>query len=163
MRLVRVWAALAGGFAGTLVLTTVLRAATEAGLTRMDLPFLLGTAVTSDRARAKALGYAAHVVMGLVFALGYYGLFLAVGRHEWWLGALFGFGHGVLSGAVLVTVLLPLVHPRMGSPLSDATTSALLEPPGFLQRNYGPRTPLVSLAAHVAYGTIVAAFLNLAR
>ena len=38
--------ALAGGFIGTLVLTTALRSANELGLTRIDLPFLLGTAVT---------------------------------------------------------------------------------------------------------------------
>ena len=34
-----IWAALAGGFIGTLVLTTALRAANELGLTRVDLPF----------------------------------------------------------------------------------------------------------------------------
>ena len=51
-----VWGALAGGFAGTLVLTTILRGASELGLTRMDLPFLLGTAFTANRPRAKALG-----------------------------------------------------------------------------------------------------------
>jgi hypothetical protein len=45
-----------GGFIGTLVLTTWLRAASELRLTRIDLPFLLGTAVTADRLRAKALG-----------------------------------------------------------------------------------------------------------
>ena len=38
--------ALAGGFIGTLVLTTGLRAATELRLTRIDLPFLLGTVFT---------------------------------------------------------------------------------------------------------------------
>jgi hypothetical protein len=35
--------AIAGGFVGTLVLTSGLRAASELRLTRMDLPFLLGT------------------------------------------------------------------------------------------------------------------------
>lgn len=159
---ISIWAALAGGFAGTLVLTTVLRAATEARLTRMDLPFLLGTAVTANRTRAKAIGYAAHFLFGMAFALGYYALFLAVGRHDWWLGALFGLGHGLFAGTVLVNVLLPVVHPRMGTPLSDTTGAALLESPGFLQRNYGPQTPLVSLPAHVLYGTIVAAFLTMA-
>lgn len=44
-----IWAVLAGGFVGTLVLTTVLRTASELHLTRMDLPFLLGTVVTADR------------------------------------------------------------------------------------------------------------------
>ena len=144
-----IWAALAGGFVGTLVLTTVLRTATELHLTRMDLPFMLGTAVTEDRARAKAIGYAAHFVLGLAFAMGYYGLLLALGRSDWWLGALFGFGHRLVAGTVLINVLLPLVHPRMGTPLSDASTVALLEPPGFMQRNYGPQTPAVSLLAHI--------------
>jgi hypothetical protein len=160
---VSLWPALAGGFVGTLVLTTVLRTASEFHLTRMDLPFLLGTAITGDRARAKAIGYLAHFVMGELFALGYYALFLALGRHDWWLGALFGLGHGLFAGTVLINVLLPMVHPRMGTPLSDAGTVALLEPPGFMARNYGLRTPVVSLFAHVAYGTIIAVFLTLAR
>lgn len=155
-----VWAALAGGFVGTLVLTTVLRAASEVHLTRMDLPFLLGTAFTADRARAKALGYLAHAVMGLVFALGYYGLFLALGHHDWWIGTLLGLGHGLFAGTILVNALLPAVHPRMGSTLTDAGSVALLEPPGFLLRNYGPQTPAVSLLAHAAFGTIVAAFVS---
>ena len=157
-----IWAGLAGGFAGTLVLTTVLRAATELHLTRMDLPFLLGTVVTADRARAKVIGYAAHFGFGLVFALGYYGLFAAIGRHDWWLGALFGLGQGLFVGTSLVNLLLPVVHPRMGTPLSDAGTVALLEPPGFMLRNYGLQTPVVSLAAHILYGTTIALFLTLA-
>jgi hypothetical protein len=158
-----VWPALAGGFAGTLVLTTLLRMASELHLTRIDLPFLLGTAITADRAQAKAIGYLAHFVMGQIFALGYYALFLALGRHDWWLGALFGLGQGLFAGTVLINVLLPLVHPRMGTPFSDAGTVALLEPPGFMARNYGLQTPVVSLVAHVAYGTIIAVFLTLAR
>jgi hypothetical protein len=158
-----VWPVLAGGFAGTLVLTTVLRTASEFNLTRVDLPFLLGTAVTADRTRAKAVGYVAHFLMGQVFALGYYGLFLALGRHDWWLGAAFGAGQWMFAGTVLINVLLPLVHPRMGTPTSDFSTVALLEPPGFMARNYGLRTPAVSLAAHVAYGTIIATFLTLAN
>jgi hypothetical protein len=158
-----VWPVLAGGFAGTLVLTTALRTASEFNLTRMDLPFLLGTAVTADRTKAKAVGYVAHFVMGQVFALGYYGLFLALDRHDWWLGAAFGLAQGLFAGTVLINVLLPLVHPRMGTPMSDFSTVALLEPPGFMARNYGLRTPAVSLAAHIAYGTIIAAFLTLAR
>ena len=76
-----IWGALAGGFVGTLVLTTALRTANELGLTRVDLPFLLGTAVTGDRARAKALGYLLHLVAGEVFALVYYAIF-AAHRHE---------------------------------------------------------------------------------
>jgi hypothetical protein len=155
---VSIWGALAGGFVGTLVLTTALRAANELGLTRIDLPFLLGTAVTADRARAKALGYVFHLVAGEGFALVYLAIFAALDTSGWGLGALFGLLHGVVSSTVLVNVLLPVVHPRMGSPLSAADSSPLLEAPGFLMRNYGRSTPIATLLAHVAYGAIVGGF-----
>ena len=154
--------ALVGGFAGTVVLTTVLRTATELHLTRIDLPFLLGTTVTANRSTAKAVGYAAHFLVGLAFAAGYYLLFAVLDRHDWWLGAVFGLVHGVVAGTVLINVLLPLIHPRMGSPMSDATTVALLEAPGFLGRNYGRQTATVGLVAHVLYGVIVAVFASAA-
>ena len=63
------WSELAGGFAGTLVLTTMVRAASELGITRMDLAFLLGTTVTENRRKAKAIGYVFHFLLGLGFAL----------------------------------------------------------------------------------------------
>jgi hypothetical protein len=157
-----IWGAVAGGFAGTLVLTTALRAGNELGLTRMDLPFLLGTAFTTDRTRAKALGYVLHFLAGLAFALVYYAVFVAIDDSGWWLGAAFGLAHGLFSGTALVNILLPLVHPRMGTPFTAAPSVALLEPPGFLMRNYGVQTPLVSLAAHIGYGAVVGGFVSLA-
>jgi hypothetical protein len=159
---VSIWGAFAGGFAGTLVLTTVLRAANEGGLTRMDLPFLLGTAFTGDRVRAKALGYLLHFALGLIFALVYYAILSAIGESGWWLGAIFGLAHGLFAGTALVNLLLPLVHPRMGSDLTAAPAVALLERPGFMMVNYGLRTPLVSVAAHVGYGALVGGFISLA-
>jgi hypothetical protein len=159
---VSVWGALAGGFVGTLVLTTVLRTANELGLTRVDLPFLLGTAITGDRARAKALGYLLHLVTGAVFAIVYYAIFAAIDTSGWLLGALFGLLHGIVSATALVNVLLPVVHPRMGSVLSAADSNPLLEPPGFLMRNYGRGTPIVTLVAHVAYGAIVGGLTSMA-
>ncbi len=152
------WGAMAGAFIGTLVLTTLLRAASELRLTRIDLPFLLGTVVTTDRLRAKALGYLFHFFFGFFFALGYYALFRAVGRAGWSLGLAFGLVHGVFTGSALVNVLLPVVHPRMGTPLSSIESEALLEPPGFMMLNYGRGSPLASLVAHVAYGALVGGF-----
>jgi hypothetical protein len=157
-----IWGALAGGFAGTLVLTTILRAASELRLTRIDLPFLLGTAFTANRLRAKALGYALHFLAGFVFAVAYYAIFVAIDRSGWWLGALFGFFHALFAATALVNLLLPLVHPRMGSSLTGANTTALLEAPGFLMLNYGLQTPLVNIVAHVAYGALVGGFTQLA-
>jgi hypothetical protein len=156
-----VWGALAGGFIGTLVLTTALRTANELGLTRIDLPFLLGTAFTGDRARAKALGYVLHLAAGELFALCYYAVFIAIDTSGWPLGALFGLLHGIVSATALVGTLLPVVHPRMGSALSAADDSPLLEPPGFLLRNYGRGTPIVTLLAHIAYGAIVGGFASI--
>ena len=149
------WSALAGGFVGTLVLSTLLRAASEFRLTRMDLPFLLGTAVTDNRRRAKVWGYVLHFTLGLLFALGYAAIFAAIGVTGWRAGAMLGALHAAFVGTVLVNVLLPIVHPRIGTPESAADDIALLEPPGFLLLNYGRRTFVLTLAAHIAFGAIV--------
>jgi hypothetical protein len=156
-----IWGALAGGFVGTLVLTTLLQGASALGLTRIDLPFLLGTAFSGDRVRAKALGYGLHFVAGLIFAVIYFAIFSAIGHSGWWLGAIFGALHGLFAATALVSTLLPLVHPRMATPLSAAGSSPLLEPPGFLMLNYGARTPLITLVVHIAYGAIVGGFISL--
>jgi hypothetical protein len=158
-----VGAAVLGGFVGTLVLTTALTTASALRVTRMDIPFLLGTAWTPDRTRARVLGYALHFVAGLMFALGYYVVFVTLGRAGWRLGMMLGLLHGLFSGTTLVNVLLPAVHPRMGSSLSASNTTPLLEPPGFLMLNYGRATPVVTVAAHIVYGGIIGVFVAAGR
>ncbi len=78
-----------------------------------------------------------------------------LGWSSWWLGALFGAVHAVFVGTVIINVLLPVVHPLMGTPDTAANEAALIEPPGFLMGNYGRNTFLVSLVAHVMFGAIV--------
>ena len=153
-----IWGALAGGLVGTVLLTTGLRGAQELGWTRMDLPLLLGTIFTDRRSRASTIGYAVHFANGLLFALLYYAIFSAVGRAGWLFGAGLGAVHGIFAGGALVTILLPAVHPRMGTPWSDAEETPLLEAPGFLLHNYGERTALWTLLAHIPYGAIVGGF-----
>jgi hypothetical protein len=155
---VSIWGALAGGFAGTLVLTAALSGASELRLTRMDLPFLLGTALSSNRMRAKLIGYALHFVAGVLFALAYYGLFAVLGRAGWRLGMLFGLVHALFAGTVLVNIILPVMHPRLGTFYSAANSESFLEPPGFMLMNYGRATPIVTLLAHLLYGAIVGGF-----
>jgi hypothetical protein len=155
---VTLWGALAGGFVGTIVLTSGLRLAQELGWTRMDIPLLLGTVFTDDRDRATVIGVAVHFLNGLVFALGYYAIFRAVDQAGWAFGAALGVVHAALAGGLLVTLLLPAVHPRMGTPWSDAEETPLLEAPGFMLMNYGRRTALWTLLGHVAYGAIVGGF-----
>ena len=137
-----IWGAIAGGVVGTIVLTTSLRLAQEIGWTRMDIPLLLGTIFTANRRRASVIGYAIHFVNGLLFALVYYGIFAAVGRAGWLFGAGLGVVHAMFAGGALVNILLPAVHPRMGTPWSDAEETPLLEPPGFGLRNYGEQTSI---------------------
>jgi hypothetical protein len=96
-----------------------------------------------------------------MFALIYYGIFSAIDNSGWTLGALLGLLHGIVSATALVNILLPAVHPRMGSTLSAADSHPLLEPPGFLLRNYGRGTPIATLLAHVAYGAIVGGFASM--
>jgi hypothetical protein len=50
----------------------------------------------------------------------------------------------------------------MGSGFTAAGSAPLLEPPGFMLLNYGRRTPLATILAHVAYGAIVGGFVSLA-
>jgi hypothetical protein len=159
---VSVYAALAGGLVGTILLTSGMRAATAFQLTRIDLPFLLGTAVTKDRSRAKVIGYVLHFGFGLLFSLVYFAIFVALGRAGFLLGALLGVAHAVFAGTALVGILLPAVHPRMGDDMTAAQSSPLLEAPGFMLLNYGRRTPLVAVAAHVVYGAVVGGFVALA-
>jgi hypothetical protein len=153
-----IWGTLAGGIVGTVVLTSGLRVAQAAGWTRMDIPLLLGTIFSDNRSRASAIGYALHFVNGVLFALVYYAIFKAVGHAGWGFGAALGVVHAAFAGGALVTVLLPVIHPRMGTPWSDAEETPLLEPPGFMLMNYGRRTSFWTLVVHIAYGAIVGGF-----
>jgi hypothetical protein len=155
---VSLWGALVGGAVGTIVLTSGLRVAQELGVTRMDIPLLLGTVFTDRRDRASVIGYVIHFFNGLLFALAYYGVFRAVGHAGWLFGAALGIVHAALAGGALLTVLLPAVHPRMGTPWTDAEETPLLEAPGFLLANYGRRTLIWTLFGHIVFGAIVGGF-----
>ena len=65
------------GFTSTLVLTGLLAGSQRLRLTRMNLPFLLGTMLTADRDRAKLYGVGLHLVNGLVFSGVYVAAFQA--------------------------------------------------------------------------------------
>jgi hypothetical protein len=147
------------GFGATLALTAIMVGAQMAGMSRMDIPFLLGTMFVEDPDRARVVGAVAHLVMGQAFALLYAAGFAVLGRDDWWLGGVFGALHGLAALTVLVP-LLPGIHPRMASERSGPALDAVLEPPGLLALNYGRETPAVALVAHVVYGVLLALFLS---
>ncbi len=145
------------GFAATIVLTTILAASQGLGVTRMNIPYLLGTMISSDRDRAKVVGIAMHVISGLVFSAGYAVAFQVWGGPAWWKGALIGGVHGLFVLAVLMPAL-PGMHPRMASETQGPTIVRGLEPPGFLALHYGSRTPISVVAAHLVFGMILGQF-----
>jgi hypothetical protein len=146
------------GLLATTLLTGVMITAQLAGLTRLDLPLVLGAIVTEDPDRARVAGFLVHLVVGQGFALGYAATFALLGGATWWGGGLLGLLHGGVALAVLLP-LLPGIHPRMASPRAGPATSAVLEPPGLFALNYGVETPLVAVVAHLAYGTLLGALL----
>ena len=152
------WAAwLLWGFVGTVVLTTLMAGSQGLRLTRMNLPYMLGTMFTPSRDRAKVLGFGLHLVNGWIFALIYVAAFNLWGRSTWWLGSLIGLVHSlfVLTAGMR---FVPGIHPRMATEEQGPTVMKQLEPPGFLALNYGVQTPISVVVAHVVFGAILGAF-----
>ena len=149
------------GFVATVVMSTIMSASQQLGFSRMSMPFILGTMFTPHRGPAAVLGFALHLVNGWAFALLYALAFESVGRATWWLGS----GIGLIQALFTLVVVLPIlpgIHPRMASEEQGPEPTRELEPPGVMGLNYGRRTPLVTMLAHVVYGAIVGGFYRLA-
>ena len=59
------------GLMATAALTAVIIAAQLAGLTRLDLPLVLGTVAAEDPDKARVAGFFIHLAVGQAFGLGY--------------------------------------------------------------------------------------------
>lgn len=101
------------GFSATIVLT-MSAAAQGIGLTRMNIPYMLGTMLTPNRDKAKLYGFVLHVAAGWLFSLIYVLIFESLGVAGWWRGGLIGICHALFVLTVVVE-LLPGLHPRMAS------------------------------------------------
>jgi uncharacterized membrane protein YagU involved in acid resistance len=145
------------GFASTVVLTSILAGSQGAGLTRMNIPYMLGTIFTPDRDKAKLIGLVFHFANGWIFSFIYVAAFQLVGRSTWSFGALIGLVQAVFVLTMLMPIL-PALHPRMANEQYGPTVVRQLEPPGFLGLHYGVRTPVSVLLAHVVFGAIIGAF-----
>lgn len=145
------------GLVATGMLTMMASAGRRMHMTRMNMPYMLGTLFTGHRDRAVAAGFAAHFVNGLLFSLIYVFIFESLGLATWWTGALLGLLH---AGFVLIVVIpgLPHMHPRMASEVHGPSPARQLEPPGFLALHYGPRTPIAMTLVHIIYGAILGGF-----
>jgi hypothetical protein len=148
------------GFVATLTLSTMLSTSQGLGLTRMNLPYMLGMMFTPDRDRAKLYGFLWHGANGFVFSLLYVFIFQALHEANWWVGALLGIGHALFVLTVGMS-LMPGLHPRMANERFGPTATRMLEPPGFLALNYGVQTPVSVTAAHIIFGVILGLFYHL--
>ena len=150
------------GFVSTVVLTTVLTGSQGLGLTRMNMPYMLGTMLTPNRDRARLYGFGLHIVAGWIFSLLYVLAFGFLHEANWWIGALIGLVHALFVLVVGVS-MLPGLHPRMASEQHGPSATRELEPPGFLALNYGIRTPVSVLISHLIFGAMLGAFYAVPR
>lgn len=148
------------GFASTVVLTSILAGSQGIGMTRMNIPYMLGTMFTPDRDRAKFVGFVFHFGNGWIFSLIYVAAFQAIGRSTSWFGALVGLVQAVFVLTMLMPIL-PAMHPRMANEQYGPTVVRQLEPPGFLGLHYGVRTPVSVLLAHAVFGAILGGFYSI--
>jgi hypothetical protein len=146
--------ALFAGFIATLVLTSLEAGAQQVHITRMSIPYLLGTMISAARERARVVGFLVHLVNGELFALLYVALFHALGHQGPWIGMLMGLSHAIFV-LLVVTPLMPAMHPRMASPEAGPSEGRMIEPPGFLALNYGFSTPAIVVVAHAIFGFII--------
>lgn len=150
------------GLVATIAMTAILEGSQGLGLSRLSLPFLLGSVFSNNRSTAMVLGITLYVLGGWAFAFLYFLFFASLGVYTWWIGAITGLVHGAFL-LVCAMPVLPYVHPRVASEYNGVSLGRQLEPPGFLAINYGYQTPLTTLLAHSVYGGVLGACVQLQR
>ena len=143
-------AAIVAGVVGTVVMTAILymgMAMMPRQMT-MNLLYMLGTMVTSNKVMAYGIGAMMHGAMGIVLGLIHIAVFQALGLVSavaaW--GLLFGFVHylGVGMGMGMIGTMHPLMR------------NGQMPAPGLFVRNSPPMTVMGFLMLHLIYGLVVA-------
>ena len=134
---------------------------------KMNLLLMLGTMMVPIGAMAYLVGLMMHTMMSVLFGVAHGALLASVDVDSAaagvGLGVLFGFGHALVTGAMLG--VMPLMHPRM-RPLQPKLIAAMagpalvseeeaLDPPGFFALNYPPMTVMGFFMLHIMFGVIV--------
>lgn len=145
------------GFVASLALVVTESVAQGLGLTRLNLPLILGSAFSPDRDRARALGIGLHILMGWLFSFVYVVAMNFLGGPNWYRGTLIGLCHALVI-CVIGWQALPGIHPRMASETHGPTSTRMLEPPGFMGLNYGLTTPVAVFVTHAIFGAVLGAF-----
>ncbi len=143
-------AAIVAGVVGTVVMTAILymgMAMMPRQMT-MNLLYMLGTMMTSNKVMAYGIGAMMHGAMGIVLGLIHIAVFQALGLVSavaaW--GLLFGFVHYLAVGMGMG--MIGTMHPLMRNGQMPA--------PGLYVRNFPPMTVMGFLMLHLVYGLVVA-------
>jgi hypothetical protein len=143
------------GFAATVVLTTLTIASQSLGLTRIDIPFILGTMFTADRDRAKIVGLAFHLINGWIFALVYALFFQNMHLATWWFGA----SIGLMQGVIVVVRSCRCCRHSSADGSDSAAPSRRASSRRFLATNYGRMTPIVTILARDLWAVVGAFYI----
>ena len=114
------------GFVASMALVSVESIAQSIGITRLNLPLILGLGFTPDRDRARALGVGLHVVIGWGFSFIYLIAMQFLGGPTWYHGAIVGLAQALVI-CVIGWQVLPGMHPRMASETHGPTATRMLE------------------------------------
>lgn len=138
--------AIVAGLAGTAVMSMIMAVAPRMGMPKMAIWELMGSMF--DPQGNRTLGWVAHLMMGVIFAVLYAGLWsVGVGSPSLAGGALFGLAHWLIVGLMMGGV--PLMHAGIGAGRVIA--------PGFYMVNTGGLLATMGGAVgHIVYGIVVA-------
>ena len=143
----------------------ILQGSQGLGLSRLSLPFLVGTFFTSNRKSSDVfIGFLVYVLGGWVFAIAVFPVLRGNRHSDVVAGGAFSVSCTalfLLAAALAAPSLCPSAHgPR--STTGPRTKGYILEPPGFFGLNYGRRTPLTTLLGQVVYGATLGGLCQLA-
>jgi len=138
-------AVVAAGVAGTAVISLLMAMGPKMGLPKMAIWEMLGAMF--DPQGNNALGWLAHFMMGIVFAIAYAALWSAgIGAATPVWGVVFGAVHFGVVGLMMGG--MPLMH----AGIKAGTVKA----PGVLMLNEGVMGLMGGLVGHILYGLVVA-------
>jgi hypothetical protein len=138
--------AAAGGLAGTAAVTGAMAWARRAGVTKLEFPRVIATAVGRERRSTRAAGWALFVANGMLLPLGYRAVLRRIGEPaSVTVGTALGLLHGLVATAG--AALLSPLHPRPRE--AGLTSPARRRPPA--------RALAVLLGVHMLYGAVLGA------
>jgi hypothetical protein len=150
------WEGLIAGGLATAVMTATMLVGAAVGMTRMDMPLMLGSMFRREAGSARALGWMLHFMNGLVFGLVYALVWWAIDPaldDAWWIGLLFGGVHGAV--ALMAMPMMSSMHPRVRQAAVGTPPGEVVLPPfGFGGIGFGAMTPLGIVMGHLVFGVV---------